>query len=419
MRTLVLLAAACLVRAGSPPGLFENAVAADAVSARKEARCRELNDRAEALLAGDKYPEAAAACRMMIEIAPRAPGARFLLARVLARLGKKDEALSALERAAELGFDDPGSARTDGALAPLRDEARYRKALARISANDEARVERGRPIPGVRTVEGNPEGGLRFRIRMSPSARRENPQRLVIWMHPSGGSRNRTVEGLAPRFIRRGFALLVFTRKDFESWCTLDSERIGRTLDAAAAIDGISDDRPVLLGESAGGVMALAFWRAGAEGLGGVIALEGFFDFEPPGAEAARKVPLLLFIATKGPIRGEPWKQGEAEMRRAGFLLEVRAIDAVHGAWLLGWPEAGQAVEEFLGRRSGEAAPPRLAGAAGWRPPRLDLEALGGRPLEPPAGPRDGNPQDGKAQDANREGSSGPLEHAPQDPRPR
>src|SRR5205814_972038 len=105
-------------------------------------------------------------------------------------------------------------------------EPRYKEILTKIKANDEARVEKGKEIPGVKSVEGAPDGGLRYRLRLSPTASKEKPSRLMIWMHPSGGSMNAAVEALAPRFNKDGFALLVFTRKNFVGWSSDDSAKI-------------------------------------------------------------------------------------------------------------------------------------------------------------------------------------------------
>ena len=45
----------------------------------------------------------------------------------------------------------------------------------------------GKEIAGVKTGEDFPEGGLRYRLRMDPEATAEKPNKLIVWLHPSGG----------------------------------------------------------------------------------------------------------------------------------------------------------------------------------------------------------------------------------------
>ena len=191
------------------------------------------------------------------------PTPRYNLACALARLGKQSDALDALAQAVEKGFADAAHIRSDPDLASLRQDPRFESlAMKAAKAEEEAwkalPYDKGRDIPGVKTVEGNPDGGLRYRIRMSPEATKNKPHRLIIWLHPSGGSMNSTVEALAPRLVKQGWALLVFTQKHFMGWREDDARRLLRhTLPDVAQIEGLDAERPVLLGYSAGGQMAL------------------------------------------------------------------------------------------------------------------------------------------------------------------
>jgi predicted esterase len=209
---------------------------------------------------------------------------------------------------------------------------------------------------------------------MSPAAAKAKPQRLLVWMHPSGGSMDSLVEPLAPRFNRRGFALLVFTKKDFGGWSSGELPRLSRTLDAVARIEGISDDRPVLAGFSAGARIALSMWESGAKGLGGLILEDAFpvmkrpdgtIDSpEPPARAIASTVPILV-LANSGDREAGGWAGLEEKLRAAGVPLTIRKVEAGDREWLLGKDIA--AVDSFLAARSAER-PDAPAPPAPWRP---------------------------------------------------
>jgi predicted esterase len=372
-----MLIAACLCLSAPLGPAVADELRGPATAAERAGDLARLRERFRELVGAKEYAEAAEVCRRVIALDPKSAAAHYDLACVLARLEKEAEALAALEKAARLGFDDAELASKDEDLAGLREEKRFREALARIRASDEARVEKGAAIPGVKTLEGAPEGGLRYRLRMAPATAKPRPQRLVIWMHPSGGSMNRVVEPLAPRLNRLGFALLVFTRKDWGGWSSVEVPRLARTLDAVAKIEGISDRRPVLLGFSAGGQLALELWRLAPEGLGGLV-LDAAYPVGVdaagrrhmagiPEGETARGTPILVFVGSAdGGYR--TWKESEAEFRRSGVRLTIRSITDRGHEWLVAGDEL-EALAVWLGDRAAEGAA-AAPGASGWRPPR-------------------------------------------------
>ncbi len=335
-----------------------------------------LNQSLKTLFDQKKFAEIGDVCRKMIELLPRAAEPHYNLACSHARLGKKEEALKALSEAVELGFQDSALMEKDDDLASLHAEPRYRELLARAKANDEAHVEKGADIPGIKTVEGAPAGGLRFRVRMSPAASKENLQRLIIWMHPSGGSMDSAVEALAPRFARHGFALVVFTKKNYAAWSGEDAARLPKTLDALAAVEGLSDDRPVLMGFSVGGQMALMLWRGGGAGLGGmvldaaypVVAGAGgkFTNMELPKDAATRKIPMFVLVGLKDG-GSQVWKQMEAPFKQAGTPLTVTYIEGRGHEWLFGNSEL-DALEKWLAEIEKSARMSPAKADKGWRP---------------------------------------------------
>jgi len=303
------------------------------------------------LFAKQDYAGAAVGCRELIRIAPRHPAPRYNLACALARQGEADDALAALGQAVERGYADAHHMRSDPDLAALRKDPRF-AALAKSAAQaDEDRrkalpYDKGLKIAGVKTVERNPAGGLRYRVRMSPDATGKDPNRLIIWLHPSGGSMNRTVEKLAHRLAEQGWALMVFTQKRFMSWTEDDARRLLlHTLPDAARIEGLSVEKPVLLGYSAGGQMALILWKDDPGAFGGLVlnaaypvgargANGRFSAMALPERDAVKDVPILAI--TGGKDGGTAlWKKVQTEWEKAGIQLTLSIVPGKGHTWLL------------------------------------------------------------------------------------
>ncbi|MBM4039734.1 MAG: hypothetical protein FJ290_14595 [Planctomycetes bacterium] len=294
------------------------------------------------------YEKAAEACRRLILLAPHEAGPHYNLACSLARVGRTAEALAALEMAALKGFGDPDHMRQDEDLASLRKEARFARCMQKAEQTALASVpeyEPGPAVSGVTTLEGRPEGGLRYRLRISPAATAERPHRLIVWLHPAGGSANQVVEPLAERFAKLGYALLVFTQKEWRFWSPADVAKLTqKTLPAVAKTPGLDADRPLLMGYSAGGQVALALWQATPGAYGGLV-LDAAYPVQRTAAglaltplpehPAARRTPFFVLVGDKDP-GAEAWRKAEGAWREAGVPLTLRYVPDKGHTWLFG-----------------------------------------------------------------------------------
>ena len=201
-------------------------------------------------------------------------------------------------------------------------------------------------IQGVKTIEGYPEGGLRYRLRIDPTANKDKKARLLIWLHPSGGSMDDVVEQMAPEFARDGYALLVFTQKNYNTWSQQDVEAmVNKTLPEVAKIDGLDAKKPVLLGFSAGGQVALVMWHQNPDLYGGVV-LDAAYPLDMNKYAAGQVAPFSLpknaaikscpiFVLVGGADGGSRlWKDVEKSWRDAEIPLSVYIKDGAGHAWL-------------------------------------------------------------------------------------
>jgi predicted esterase len=300
-----------------------------------------------------KYEEAAGKCREMSKMLPEEPVPWYNLGCAEARLGRADEAFGDLNLAVDKGFGDPVHIREDQDLVSLQKDPRFeelcRKAReVELKAGDAA-YDKGEEIAGVKTIEDFPEGGLRFRLRMSPGATKEKPNRLVVWLHPSGGSMNGLVEQMSPGFVARGFALLVPTQKNWGGWTGEELRRlVERTLPAAGKIEGIDGRKPVLMGYSAGGQAAIDLWLQGPGRFGGMIVdaaypvaagAPGRLDVvKLPADEAVKQVPWLVLVGEKD-VGAAVWRRVEPAWRKVGVPVRVDYVPGKGHAWLFGGVE--------------------------------------------------------------------------------
>jgi dienelactone hydrolase len=297
-----------------------------------------------------KYEDVILKCREMSKLLPDEPVPYYNLACAQARLARPDEAFESLNLAVDKGFRDPAHLREDEDLAALRADKRFEEVCRKARENEikggGAAYDKGDEIPGVKTVEDFPEGGLKFRLRMSPDASKEKPSRLIVWLHPSGGSMNGPIEQLAPRFAAKGFAMLVPTQKTWLGWTAEDLTRlVDKTLPAVGKIEGIDARKPVLMGYSAGGQAAIDLWLKGPGRFGGliidaaypiVLAAPGRLDVvKIPPDEAAKQVPWLVLVGEKdGGAR--VWRQVEPAWRKAGVPVRVDYVPGKGHGWLFG-----------------------------------------------------------------------------------
>ncbi|MBF5042661.1 hypothetical protein FGE12_09635 [Aggregicoccus sp. 17bor-14] len=196
------------------------------------------------------------------------------------------------------------------------------------------------PAPAIRELSGTPPGGLAYRLYLPEGPR---PARLVLWLHPSGHSLNETAARLAPLLARHGFALLTPVDKDFHSWRSDEANRLmGVTLPSLAQQPGLEARRPVLLGFSAGGQLALLLWQGHPELLGGAVLMatspvdaRGDAIAAPEASPAVLARAPLLVLTGERDVGAGPWRAAEGRLRRAGAVLQVRTVPERGHEWLL------------------------------------------------------------------------------------
>jgi predicted esterase len=257
---------------------------------------------------------------------------------------------------------DAAHMREDEDLETLRKEKQFEELVAKAEATAKSVAEKlydkGEEIPGVKTVEGNPAGGLRWRLRMSPTATAEKPNRLIIWLHPSGGSMNRQAEGFSAEFNKRGFALLVPTMKQWVSWSTAElTALMNVTVRDAAKTPGIEPHKPILMGYSAGGQGALMIYKENAKNLGGLI-LDAAYPIDqakrglwsPPQDEEKlapfKKVPLFVLVGEQD-NGSQVWKAAEKQWGEQGLPLTLTIVPGQKHTWLFG-PSQTEALYTWL-----------------------------------------------------------------------
>lgn len=336
------------------------ASAADSPPSNREQRLRELMAEFGHSISLKDPVRAEQICRDMIALAPEMPTTWFNLSCTQARQGKTDAALDSLTKSVELGMLEPALLRKDPDLESLRTQERFQQCLAKARKNQlAAPYEKGGAIKGLKTEERYPEEGLRYRLRLPPDVTEERPCRLVVWMHPSGGSMNAEVERLAPMLAGHRFALMVFTRKQFSLWAAQEIEPMKKSIADAADIPGLTVERPILMGFSAGGQVALQLWHKDPGGYGGLVLDAAYPIDHPtynrekrmvlanlPESPAIAEVPLFVVVGDQdGGSR--LWKQADTAWRAAGVPLTLRLVPGQKHAWLIQGKEQ-EALDHWL-----------------------------------------------------------------------
>jgi predicted esterase len=335
---------------------------------QKRAKYRELQQTILRDFAQKQYDPAEKKCLELIELAPKDPSAQYNLACAQARQGKTGQSLAALEKAVALGFGDSQHLRDDPDLEAVRKDQRFEVILRRAQTleAEQAKSTYDKPgeMKGVKTVERQPEGGLRYHLRMPLEASKVKPVRLVVWLHPSGGSGNRLAESLTMRLTRNGYALLVPNQKPWGAWSGEELKRLmEKSLPDAGQVEGIDPKKPILLGFSAGGQAALILWSTDPARLGGLVVdaaypirvepdPKGGFrqaTLSPPDSPAVKSVPIYVLVgeADQGGRGLDIWRKVESTWRTAGVPLTVRTVPGKGHQWLVG-PKEADALEAWL-----------------------------------------------------------------------
>jgi predicted esterase len=280
---------------------------------------------------------------------PKNPDVIYDKACILARLGRKKDALAELGRSIDSGYVDADHIKTDDDLQSLHDDPEFTKLVDKASkeALNYGRFpyEKGADLADVKTVEAEPAGGLRYRVRMSKSASADHPDRLVIWFHPSGGSMDQVVESLAPDLAKHHFALAVFTQKNYLGWDGEDIARLSKSVDAIGKIPGISAEKPIALGFSAGGQMMMNIYDSDPSQFAAMVLVSAYpvtvsptgqvtIQPAPPNSPAVKKTPLLVFVG--GDDGGSRvWTTVEKNWRAKGVPLDLNIIPNRKHEWLI------------------------------------------------------------------------------------
>ncbi|HLY75920.1 MAG TPA: hypothetical protein VKU80_17505 [Planctomycetota bacterium] len=243
--------------------------------------------------------------------------------------------------------------------------------FALIQSNADAQnAPKSSGLPEGKVVEGNPEGGLPYRVHLPETATAQKPCRLVVWLHPSGGSGNEMVERMAPTFLKQGFALLVITNKQWAAWTSEEGQKLlERTLPDAGKIPGVSATKPTLMGFSAGGQLALELYWADCLKYGGLV-LDAAYPIDLgtyaqgradphalPKDPAIQKVPFFVLVGDQDG-GSQLWKKVEPEWKQARIPLTIRYVAGRRHEWLFGGSETealGQWLKEIaLGKIPGQ-----------------------------------------------------------------
>jgi len=179
---------------------------------------------------------------------------------------------------------------------------------------------------------------MKYRLLVTDDATAEKPKRLLVWLHPSGGSMNTQIAGLAPQWLKAGYAVLYPTQKRRRGWTDAESAKLlDKSLPDAATVPGVDAKRPVLMGFSAGAQMALLRWEKDPARFGGLMLDAGYpIDMEayqrgerkmidPPAGDAATKTPIFVLVGDADPGH-MAWKFSEQKWKDAGVPLVVHYV---------------------------------------------------------------------------------------------
>jgi len=281
-------------------------------------------------------------------------------------------------QAAEQEPADPEQAKRDEELVTLHNQAKFKELLGTASKIDRAAYadsyRPGKEIAGVKTLEDFPERGLRYRLRMSPDATASKPNKLIVWLHPTGTQAshgmNDTVEAMAPVFIKRGYALVVFTQKNYANWSNgIDVPNLFVSLKEIGKIPGIDARKPILFGFSAGGQEALWLWMIDPGRFGGMVIDAAYpvtqtqlgYDVHhspPLPRDAAVKTSPVLALVGLQDYGAKVWRRVESSWWRAGVPLDVIYIPDRQHEWLFDNARTKQ-LDQWLSQVAGGKLPGR------------------------------------------------------------
>ena len=216
----------------------------------------------------------------------------YNLACVHALAGKKDEAVAALGRAADLGFAYTSTMLRDPDLDPIRNHPGFPAVVARIKANNAAALEKFK----VRAADAT--------VLVFPPAKRKSgqPAPVIVALHGTGG----TAEGFAPLWRRVASdlgAVLVVPQglnpagPGFD-WGVVEqgSHLVLRAIEKARAVAEIDDARIVVAGFSNGASQAFIQSLQDPDRFAGVLSVSGFYDERVAPVPSGRRLPRFAIL---------------------------------------------------------------------------------------------------------------------------
>ncbi len=242
----------------------------------------------------------------------------------------------------------PSAPRPNDDLDSLHASPKFAKALARmrtVPIGTGCPLEQGADIAGLTTVERQPKGGLRFRLRLASDATPAKPARLVIWLHPSGGSMDEQVEGHAQDLAAHHYALCVFPCKQYIGWSDQEAAALAPTIADLAKVPGVDARKPVLMGFSAGGQTAITLFGNSPATWGGLV-LDAAYPVNvdhatgqasllvPAAAAGATHLPILVLVGGNDP-NAAIWDKVMPAWNQAGLHPTVRVVPGRRHEYLL------------------------------------------------------------------------------------
>ncbi|MCG3180601.1 MAG: hypothetical protein BIFFINMI_02963 [Phycisphaerae bacterium] len=306
---------------------------------------------------GKDFAAAEEAARKLVELMPEQANFHYALAGMLALQHKDEAALDALADAVGHGLSDAYQVLHSKAFEPYVGNERFKNLVVKMRAADKEAADKAYEKPGaaqagVKVVEGDPQDGLRWRLYVSAKADKEHPQKLAIWLHPAGASSNAQVEHLlVPLLTGRGFCLLMPTAMNWANWTTQDAQRLQAvSVPDAAKTEGVDAAKPMLIGFSAGGQLALQLYRNAPGNYGGLV-LDAAYPlagiqrgangqnrvsiFLPPANDAVRSCPVFSLVGERdnGLLI---WTEAEDRWRKQGVPLTLIVVKGAAHEWLFG-----------------------------------------------------------------------------------